>query len=184
MKISPFLSAALLLMFLLTACQESGNTEETTDSMHETQETPRTERPQSIELPPSSTPLRTNEAPKAGVHGDAGLEGKRWILTELMGEPAEDPKDARKVNYIQFHTEGRRIHAYAGCNQMSGTYEIAEGRRIEFSEIIATRMACENMKPEEQMKEVLKVADNYAISDGILSLNVGKRAPLARFKQE
>ena len=43
-------------------------------------------------------------------------------------------------------------------------------------------MACDGVTIERTFLEVLEQADNYTIANGELSLNIGRRAPLAVFK--
>ena len=43
-------------------------------------------------------------------------------------------------------------------------------------------MACPDMQIADQFNQVLGKVDNYAIADGVLSLNKARMAPLARFR--
>ena len=115
---------------------------------------------------------------------DPELEGKRWIIVEVNGQPVVKSEQMRQTPFIHFHSEDTRVHAYAGCNQMSGTYELAEGNRIRFSALMSTKMACEDMSLEDQMGKIFEQIDNYSISDDMLSLNRARMAPLVRLRAE
>ncbi len=115
---------------------------------------------------------------------DPQLENARWILIELNGRIIERVRDPRKINYVHFHGDGQRVHAFAGCNHMSGIYEISTDGSLSFSQLIATRMACEDMENEHQLSEILENTHSYSISDGILSLNVPGRDGAAKLERE
>jgi len=107
---------------------------------------------------------------------------KYWKLIEINGKPVEatTPREA----FIILKNEDQRINGNGGCNTLNGTYEIAPGNRIKFSQMASTMMACLNMEIEEELKKALEMADNYNLSeDGkFLSLNRARMAPLARFE--
>lgn len=109
---------------------------------------------------------------------------EKWTLIELEGqEVSRDTKNQRDI-YFTLNPEENRINGFAGCNTFFGEYKIEKGMRIRFSKLATTRMAC----PEGEIKEqdvlnIFEIADNYTISGDILSLNVGRRAPLAVFKK-
>jgi copper homeostasis protein (lipoprotein) len=70
------------------------------------------------------------------------------------------------------------------CNNFFGQYELLEGDRIKFGQAGSTLMACPDGEIEKAFMEVLRIADNYNVVDGVLILNKAKMAPLARFEQE
>jgi heat shock protein HslJ len=111
---------------------------------------------------------------------DADLENKKWVLTELKGQKIKEGK----APYLTFNSEKAVVSGNDGCNQFSGTYLLKKGFRldIEGDKMISTMMYCSNMETANLFMEVLDVADNYAVADGVLSLNKARMAPLARFK--
>lgn len=114
---------------------------------------------------------------------DRRLEGKKWILTELMGQKIEAGQTNRQA-FLLFNPEKATFTGNGSCNNLFGTYELKEGDRIAFGEAAGTLMACPDMELEDRFFEVLKTADNYSISDSTLSLNKARMAPLARFTLE
>jgi heat shock protein HslJ len=118
---------------------------------------------------------KTNDAMKGGI------ENTQWVLVELMGKPVTNPGPSGKVMFLNLDKASKRISAYAGCNNLMGGYELMDGNRIKFSNVASTMMACPDMHLEDELKNVLGMADNYAILDGKLSLNKARMAPLARF---
>jgi heat shock protein HslJ len=114
---------------------------------------------------------------------DARLEGKKWILTELMGQTIGAGQTAKQA-FLLFHPETATFTGNGSCNNLFGPYELKPGDRIVFGEAAGTLMACPDMDLEKRFFEVLKSADNYSLSDTSLSLNKARMAPLARFVAE
>ena len=112
---------------------------------------------------------------------DPRLEDKRWILVELMGQPVETPED-QKTPFIKFNSALGQFTGNNGCNAMVGGYLLKEGSRLETRQTASTLMACPNEETANQFLEVLQRADNYTVSEGEMSLNKAKMAPLARFR--
>ncbi|MCX2680224.1 copper resistance protein NlpE N-terminal domain-containing protein [Galbibacter sp. EGI 63066] len=113
---------------------------------------------------------------------DTNLTSKKWKLIKLLGKPAEEIGKAAQEPFIQFDTEKMVVSGTGGCNVFSGTYDIKEGNRIDLSKIVATLKACPDMAVETELLKALDMADNYAIKDGVLSLNRARMAPLAVFE--
>ncbi len=113
---------------------------------------------------------------------DPQIEGRRWVLTELNGQPVNVPDDGEQA-YLELTTEELKITGHASCNRFFGRYEIKQGNRISFGENMGiTMMACPDMSVETAFMDVLRNVDNYAIAADELSLNKARMAPLARFK--
>lgn len=112
---------------------------------------------------------------------DDRLEDKTWLLTELMGQDVA-AGEGNKEAFLVFNSETGRISGNNSCNLLVGSYELDEGSRIAIGQMAATAMACPDMRIADQFNEVLGKVDNYAIVDGILSLNRARMAPLARLR--
>lgn len=106
-----------------------------------------------------------------------------WVLVELEGESITP--DAEKPISFMLHTDENRVSGFAGCNSILGTYTLEAGNRIRFENMGLTLMACPDLEfNEATLMEVFELTDNYTLVNGVLSLNVGKRMPLAVFKAE
>jgi uncharacterized lipoprotein NlpE involved in copper resistance len=112
---------------------------------------------------------------------DYRLEDKKWILTELMGQEVTFG-EGKKEAFLIFDSETGRVSGNNSCNVLSGGYELEEGDRIAIGQMAATLMACPDMEIADRLNQVLGKADNYTISDGVLSLNKARMAPMARFR--
>jgi heat shock protein HslJ len=111
-----------------------------------------------------------------------GIEGKTWKLKTLNGKDMSDLKLDRDV-YFMLTKEENRVSGFSGCNNMMGSYTLEEGNRIKFSQMASTMMACpDGVFNESEFIEIFELADNYTINNNELSINVGRRAPLAVFE--
>lgn len=107
---------------------------------------------------------------------------KYWKLTELYGKPVEMDSAFQKEPHIILKDQDNRVNGNAGCNTISGYFEARSMNRISFTKMITTQMACPKMDIESQFLKALGAADNFNLTDDILTLNKGRMAPLARFK--
>lgn len=108
------------------------------------------------------------------------ITGVKWKLVELNGKPVT--YNTNKEMFIQLNKDNRYA-AFAGCNQMTGSFELKEDAlRIKFTKGASTLMACPDMTTEQEFAEMLEKVDNYSINGNNLSLNRARMAPLARFE--
>lgn len=114
---------------------------------------------------------------------DPEIEGRRWKLVELGGNPVEAGQAERRA-VLELHADDAIAAGNTSCNSFSGPYAIKAGQRISFGPNMAvTRMACPDSSLESAFLEMLQQVDHYTVSDeGMLSLNRARIAPLARFE--
>lgn len=112
---------------------------------------------------------------------DPAIEDRHWQLVELRGRPI--PAGQANNAGLTLRAADTVVHGNASCNSFSGHYVITSGQQIRFDRHLAvTMMACAGMDLEAEFLDVVRMTDNYAIgSDGALSLNRARMAPLARF---
>lgn len=108
---------------------------------------------------------------------------KYWKLVTLEGQKVSmAPNQEREVHFM-LKTDQNLVRGFAGCNTFNGTYILEKGQRIRFSPLAATLKACPDVDVNEaEFFKVFELADNYSINGDTLSLNVGRRAPLAVFE--
>lgn len=110
------------------------------------------------------------------------INGIRWKLIELNGKKIEQKEKMDKDMFILFNNDNR-YNAFAGCNSMTGGFELKEETmQIKFTKGVSTMMACPNMTTEQEFAEMLEKVDNYSINGNNLSFNKARMAPLARFE--
>lgn len=114
---------------------------------------------------------------------DNQIVEKYWKLTTLEGQDVQMSENQEREVYFMLKTDENRVTGFAGCNTMTGTYTLEEGNRIRFSQMGVTMRACPDVDfNESEFLNVFNLADNYTINRDTLSLNVGRRAPLAVFE--
>ncbi len=114
---------------------------------------------------------------------EAEIVNKYWKLVELDGQKVSMKENQEREQYFMLKSDGT-VSGFAGCNYFNGTYTLKEGMRLKFEENMALTMkACPDIEENEtEFLKVFTLADNYTIANDKLSLNVGRRAPLAVFK--
>ena len=108
---------------------------------------------------------------------------KYWKLKKLEGKVVTMKDNQEGEVYFILKTDENRVTGFAGCNVLSGEYALEEGNRIRFKNMAVTMRACPDVDVNEsEFLEVFFFFFNYTINSTILSLNVGRRAPLAVFE--
>ncbi|WP_289023984.1 META domain-containing protein [uncultured Salegentibacter sp.] len=111
------------------------------------------------------------------------IVGKYWKLKTLGGQEVKMSENQEREIHFILESNTNRIKGFAGCNTFNGTYALEEGNRINFSQMAATLKACSNLTiNESEFLKVFELANNYTIKGDVLSLNIGRRAPLAVFE--
>ena len=114
---------------------------------------------------------------------DQQIVGKYWKLIELEGQEVEMVENQEREIFFTLNADDNTVSGFAGCNAISGEFTLEEGNRIRFSNMAITMMMCPDVDVNEsEFMEVFELTDNYTINNDVLSLNVGRRAPLAVFE--
>ena len=124
------------------------------------------------------------DAPKnaTNISDKVDLKNSKWRLVKLNGKAITKNEDDKRDLGIIFNTDGR-FSAYAGCNNMMGSYKLKDKEsRITFSKVAMTMMACPDSELEKEFAEVLELADNYNFDGKTLKLNKARMAPIAEFE--
>lgn len=110
------------------------------------------------------------------------LTGITWRLAELGGKPAPLGQDGKAVT-LELTSDGNRATGFAGCNRMSGTYEV-RGDSLRLGPLALTRMACDKgMALEQGYVDVLQKTRAFRLSAQGLEL-LGESGPLARLEAQ
>lgn len=111
------------------------------------------------------------------------IENTKWIITKLDGSTIKNEKNTQEIFFL-LDSKTNRITGNSGCNTFMGTYTLEANNRISFTQMASTRMMCPDSKiNESEILSIFETADNFTITNGKLSLNKAKRAPLAEFKK-
>ncbi len=79
----------------------------------------------------------------------AMLENTYWALVRLGGSLVSIPSSGRET-HIRLVPGECMVKGHGGCNQITGSYVLDEGR-LEFKGLISTRRACPDGMEQEQM---------------------------------
>lgn len=99
---------------------------------------------------------------------DAGWGNRRWVLVELKGVPVQQ-SESRRDAYLSFEVEENKFTGYGGCNQISGNYTLDKSN-IHFSEVISTKMSCNDIEFENVFVSTLSSIDHYEVRGNDLLL--------------
>ncbi|TXS93969.1 META domain-containing protein [Parahaliea maris] len=109
---------------------------------------------------------------------DVQLEGVRWQLVRLDGEPATAGAGGKPVD-LALEAEGQTVSGFSGCNRYHGTYRrdgaSEHGAALRFGPLAGTLMACpEGTGLERRFLDALGAVDNFRLTDsGHLQLAAG-----------
>lgn len=111
------------------------------------------------------------------------LEDRKWVLVEMMGKPVKTSLEGKNI-FLILNKSDHTITGFSGCNGYGGNYELHSGKRVAFSKMVGTMMACSDMENETQFLKLMQTIDNYTVSETKLQLNRAKMAPLLKFEAE
>ena len=113
----------------------------------------------------------------------APIVEKYWKLKTLEGKDVKMAENQEREIFFTLKSQENRVTGFAGCNGISGEYTLEAGNRIRFSNMATTMKMCPDVTVNEsEFLQVFELADNFTINGDVLSLNVGRRAPLAIFE--
>ena len=116
------------------------------------------------------------------VNNDQTITDKYWKLITLEGQPVEMAENQERETYFILKANDNTVAGFAGCNNFTGSFTIEKGNRIRFQSMGLTLRMCPDVEVNEmKFVEVFELVDNYTIHNDTLELNIGRRAPLARF---
>ncbi|CAN5506144.1 hypothetical protein BH11BAC5_BH11BAC5_25600 [soil metagenome] len=102
--------------------------------------------------------------------GSELLYASQWNLTELNSTPVTQGK----AHLLFFPGQVSRVSGNAGCNNLTGTFELTGAGTIKFSPLATTRMACVEATREQEFTEALSQVNNWSMVDNQLLLNNDK----------
>ena len=92
----------------------------------------------------------------------------RWVVTEMKKVPVQ-LSGGRRDAYINFDPNGKKFSGNGGCNQISGNYSL-DKKNIHFTEVISTKMSCEDIAFENSFLSLLNTVDRYEVRGNDLLL--------------
>lgn len=110
------------------------------------------------------------------------LLNKKWRIFEMYGKPFKPETTSKKEGYITFDEDENRVIASAGCNTMSGDFNILPKNKLEFGVFMSTAMACENMQDEGKLGKILSETKKFNVNNDELTLINKNQETIAKLK--
>lgn len=92
---------------------------------------------------------------------DAGWGNQRWVVVEMKGVPVQQ-SGGRRDAFIRFEVPEKRFAGNGGCNQINGNYTL-DKNDIKFTEVISTKMSCNDIEFENTFLATIGRVDRYEI---------------------
>jgi heat shock protein HslJ len=134
----------------------------------------------------SSTVLLASAAVAAMFFGGAaataqpGLEGSRWSILEIYGEPL--PQD--ESPFIAFEGEGQ-FTGRTACNWFHGTYSAGSDTIVLLTRLTTLRgCVIDNKRRSDATLEALDSAASYSVTGSTLTLADEADEPVARLEKQ
>ncbi len=106
---------------------------------------------------------------KAVIASYSDLDGE-WSVVELNGNKLDPDKSNQLlvIDVARNHLSGN-----AGCNRMNGNIEYSEARKniIKFPQVATTRMACPDLKGEQEFLEALNKVVRFEAEGDVKPVN-------------
>ncbi len=107
---------------------------------------------------------------------DAGWARQNWVVVEMRGVPVQQ-SGGRRDAHIVFEVVEKRFTGNGGCNQINGNYTL-DKNEIKFTDVIATKMACNDIEFENAFLSTLGSVDRYEVNGNDLLLKKRKETLL------
>jgi heat shock protein HslJ len=79
----------------------------------------------------------------------------------MKGVPVQQ-SGGRRDAYISFDIGNKRIDGNGGCNTINGNYTVSRNT-IRFTDVIATKMSCNDIEFENTFLSTLNTVDRYEV---------------------
>src|SRR6478735_9790574 len=107
---------------------------------------------------------------------DSGWGHQEWVVTEMKGVPVQQ-SGGRRDAHISFDIDAKRFSGNGGCNQINGNYSV-DKKMIKFTEVLSTKMSCNDIEFENTFLSTLSTIDRYEIRGSDLLLKKNKETRL------
>jgi uncharacterized lipoprotein NlpE involved in copper resistance/heat shock protein HslJ len=108
------------------------------------------------------------------------LAETKWQLVSL--NKVKVNQKGNKVYFLKMNSKDARFTAFAGCNSIAGNYVMPSSYKLDFSDVIMTRMACQDMTLEDKFGAMLVQVTAYKLDKETLIFFSEKKKELAKFE--
>lgn len=89
-----------------------------------------------------------------------------WSLVSISDFPMDS---LTKAPNLEFNIREGKVYGFGGCNRISGSFEV-KGDILTFSQMVSTKMACEQLNIESRFLAFLNGEIEFEIKEGFLEL--------------
>ena len=107
---------------------------------------------------------------------DAGWGHQQWVVVEMRKVPVQQ-SGGRRDAHITFDVTTKKFSGNGGCNQINGNYSV-DKNEITFTEVLSTKMSCNDIEFENTFLSTLPTIDRYEIRGTDLVLKKKKETML------
>lgn len=107
---------------------------------------------------------------------DAAWGHQQWVVVEMKGVPVQQ-SGGRRDAHIVFDVPAKKFSGNGGCNQINGIYTL-EKKDIRFTDVISTKMSCNDIDFENTFLSSLGSIDKYELRENQLLLKRSKETRL------
>jgi len=107
---------------------------------------------------------------------DSGWGHQEWVVVEMKGVPVQQ-SGGRRDAHISFDVAAKKFSGNGGCNQVNGNYSV-DKKMIKFTEVLSTKMSCNDIEFENTFLSTLSSIDHYEVSGNDLLLKKNKETRL------
>lgn len=113
---------------------------------------------------------------------DAAWGHQQWVVVEMKGVPVQQ-SGGRRDAHIVFDVPAKKFSGNGGCNQINGIYTL-EKKDIRFTDVISTKMSCNDIDFENTFLSTLGSIDRYELRENQLLLKRNKETRLVLRSKE
>ena len=105
----------------------------------------------------------------------------QWTLQSLAGQNDLAALFGKRTPFLNFDTKTLRVAGNSGCNNLTGSFSVSPGNKINLGPLAATKMACPG-NGESVFLSALGKVTHFTISNGVLKLLNGKEELMSLVK--
>lgn len=117
------------------------------------------------------------------VKAGSDIGNTYWKLITINKKPVRMQEGDQREAHLVFHTASGKLSGSTGCNTIMGFFEQPAPNEIRILNVGSTKMACPDMKLEQEMLQILPRVDQFSIQgDTLLWLMDKAGTPVAEFR--
>lgn len=93
----------------------------------------------------------------------------RWVLESLEGKELDKTLFRNDLPSMEINSSTKKVNGFSGCNRFNGSI-FQERELLRFTQLLSTKMACEQMDFEDKFLKVLQQSTGYKIKNNRLFL--------------